>query len=188
MDISVKEVTIHQLDDYAKIPMCLTIKSKLIPKRIDSGFSGLLLEEIETSEYIKDYSIHANPYEWLKNFDTSNWGFFIAYDGHFPIGGATLVQKTAGLNMLSGRDDLCVLWDIRVSPEYKSKGVGKEIFQRIKEWSVKHGCKQLKIETQNTNVPACRFYINQGAILCAYDEYAYYGEEDEIQLIWYLDL
>lgn len=188
MDFSIREITVHQLDDYAGIPMLLTVKSKLVPKRIESGLGGILLEEVKTTEYTKDYAKHADPNEWLKEFDTANWGFFLAYDGALPIGGATLVQKTAGINMLSGRDDLCVLWDIRVSPEYKASGVGTALFDYAKEWARQRGCRQIKIETQNTNLPACRFYIKQGAVLGAYDEYAYYGEEDEIQLIWYLEI
>ncbi len=166
----------------------LNVSSKLVAKRIDSGLGGLLLSEVEVPEYIKDYSQHANPNEWIEKFDTSNWGFFIAYVGNTPIGAATLAYRTKGINMLSGREDLCVLWDIRISPDFKSQGVGNALFVYIKEWAIKRGCTQIKIETQNTNVPACRFYKNQGAVLSEYNEYAYYGEEDETQLIWYLDL
>jgi hypothetical protein len=49
----------------------------------------------------------------------------------------------------------------------------------------------MKIECQNNNVPACRFYQNQGAVLGAIDEFAYYKDKEirgEVQLIWYLDL
>ena len=49
----------------------------------------------------------------------------------------------------------------------------------------------MKIECQNNNVPAVKFYHKQGAVLSAIDEYAYYNEpkyRNEAQLIWFLDL
>ncbi|WP_160166418.1 hypothetical protein [Clostridium sp. Ade.TY] len=49
----------------------------------------------------------------------------------------------------------------------------------------------MKIECQNNNVNACKFYNKQGAVLSKIDEYAYYEDiedRDEVQLIWYLDL
>jgi len=33
------------------------------------------------------------------------------------------------------------------------------------EWSRSNGFKQMKIEYQNNNVPACKFYHKQGAVL-----------------------
>ena len=48
----------------------------------------------------------------------------------------------------------------------------------------------MKIECQNNNVPACKFYHKQGAVLSAVDEYAYYNEPEyrhEIQFIWFLN-
>ena len=39
------------------------------------------------------------------------------------------------------------------------------------------------------NVPACKFYVKQGAIIGDINKYAYYGKEDEkVMLIWYLEL
>ena len=71
--------------------------------------------------------------------------------------------------MLEGRRDLAVLWDIRVSPEARRQGVGSALFERVAAWAQLHGCRQLKIETQNTNVRACRFYERQGCQLRAID-------------------
>lgn len=52
--------------------------------------------------------------------------------------------------------------------------------------------KQMKIECQNNNVEACKFYHKQGAaVLGKIDEYAYYNDvedRNEVQFIWYLDL
>lgn len=58
-------------------------------------------------------------------------------------------------------------------------------------WFREHNLVQMKIECQNNNVPAAKFYHKQGAILSMVDEYAYYNEPEfrhETQFIWYLDL
>nr|WP_318010979.1 GNAT family N-acetyltransferase [Clostridium estertheticum] len=121
----------------------------------------------------------------------TNWAFFMAFDNEFPIGAVTVASKTKNVNMLDGRDDMSVLWDIRVDDRYKRQGVGTKLFTIAVEWSKSNGLKQMKIECQNNNVQACRFYHNHGAILGKIDEYAYYNDidiEDEVQLLWYLDL
>ena len=50
--------------------------------------------------------------------------------------------------------------------------------------------KQLKIEAQNNNVPACRIYVARGCHLGAIDRYGYNDPRvaHETMLIWYLDL
>jgi GNAT superfamily N-acetyltransferase len=97
--------------------------------------------------------------------------------------------------MLEGRDDLGVLWDIRVAPGYKRHGIGKALFDASVQWCREQGFKMLKIETQNVNVPACRFYASQGARLGAIHRFAYadaawsYPDvRDEVMLLWYYKL
>lgn len=87
--------------------------------------------------------------------------------------------------------DMSVLWDLRVDDTFKNQGVGQALFDEAVLWSKEQGFSQMKIECQNNNVPACRFYHKQGAVLGRIDRYAYVENEDEkneVQLIWYLDL
>lgn len=84
-----------------------------------------------------------------------------------------------------------MLWDIRVEHSYRRRGVGQALFDMAVGWSREQKLTQLKIECQNNNVPAVRFYHKQGAVLSAVDEYAYgheSGNRRETQLIWYLNL
>jgi len=46
----------------------------------------------------------------------------------------------------------------------------------------------MNVETQNVNVPACRFYVSQGCYLGAIRRFAYAELPDEVQLLWYRDL
>ena len=104
------------------------------------------------------------------------------------VGGAAVAVDTPGLTMLEGRRDLAVLWDIRVSPDARRQGVGSTLFENVEAWALLHGCRQLKIETQNTNVPACRFYERQGCHLRAIHRAVYPEFPEEVQLLWYKDL
>jgi streptothricin acetyltransferase len=155
---------------------------------------GIRLHEVRIEEaYTKDYDDYeeGGPEHWPEIFDVSNWGFFIAFDGVRPVGGAVVVTRTPGVRILRGRTDLAVLWDIRVHRDLRRKGIGTDIFNHAAGWARAQGCRQLKIETQNVNVPACRFYKKQGCLLGEIDRYAYVGHAQvahEVMLIWYLDL
>ena len=86
------------------------------------------------------------------------------------------------------RDGLAVLWDIRVALDRRGGGIGSKLFGRAVEWAQSRGCNELKIETQNVNVGACRFYAAQGCELRAIHPNAYPELPDEVQLLRYLDL
>jgi GNAT superfamily N-acetyltransferase len=90
--------------------------------------------------------------------------------------------------MLEGRNDLAVLWDIRVAPEFRGQNIGSTLFAAAQAWALARGARQLKVETQNINVPACRFYARQGCVLRAIERLAYPELPDEIQMLWYKDL
>lgn len=112
-------------------------------------------------------------------------------NGNRPVGGAVLCSHSSELNMLEGREDLGVLWDIRVDSGYKHCGVGQSLFQLVKDKAENLGLIQLKIECQNNNVPAVDFYFKQGAHIGAVNRYAYYGNKDaadEVQFLLYVNL
>lgn len=189
--ITYREIDSSYFDKYDKIPMLVKVKSILKLEKIENGFGGILLKETPTEEYIKDLGEYEEVTKYAEEFDITNWTFFMAFDNKFPIGAVTVVSETKNVHLLDGRDDISVLWDIRVDDRYKQQGVGTKLFTMAAEWSKSKGLKQIKIECQNNNVQACRFYHKQGAVLGKIDEYAYYEDiedRDEVQLIWYLDL
>nr|ART39461.1 J331 [uncultured bacterium] len=87
--------------------------------------------------------------------------------------------------MLEGRDDLAVIWDIRVSPEFRGRRIGSALFRVAERWARANGCRQLKVETQNINVAACRYYGAQGFQLMEANRHGYPEFPDEVQLIWW---
>lgn len=193
MGIEIREFGTEVLERYGKIPIWFRVESFLCVEEIDNGLGGLLLKEERLDEpYIKDYDDYEEegPIRWAKRFDVSNWGFFLAFDGDEPVGGAVVAYRSPKVDMLEGRTDLAVLWDIRVHPDRRGEGIGTSLFQHAVRWARERNCRQLKIETQNINVQACRFYVSQGCHLGVIHRHAYMDPRvaHETMLLWYLDL
>ncbi len=84
-----------------------------------------------------------------------------------------------------------MLCDIRVRPERRREGIGARLFAHAVAWSRDQGFARLRIETQNVNVPACRFYARMGCELGVIHRHGYAGHRavaHEAMLLWYLDL
>jgi len=187
MNIEIKIEPVEAITDYARIPISFQIKSILRVIPADKGLGGIVLSEEKVEKpYYKDYDAHPGegPESWPGRWDISGWEMLCAYSAGRRVGGALVAYDTAGLNFLQGRKDMAALWDIRVHPEFRGHGAGAELFRRAMECAKKRGCRFLKIETQNNNVSACRFYARQGCELVAIDRRAYAGLPDETQLIW----
>ncbi|HYV61886.1 MAG TPA: GNAT family N-acetyltransferase [Bryobacteraceae bacterium] len=191
MEVILTDEPIAALSEYALVPIRFTVDRVLDVTSQDDGLGGFILSERPVEvPYEKDYDRIAGegPLQWSHRFDLSNWAFFSARFANRIVGGAAVAFETPEVTMLEGRHDLAVLWDIRVSPDARRQGVGSALFQKVEAWAQRRGCRQLKIETQNTNVRACRFYERQGCHLRAFHRAAYPGFPEEIQLLWYKDL
>jgi len=191
MTIELAEQAMTALPDYARVPMTFTVDRVLDVTNRDGGSGGFVLSERRLEvPYEKDYDAIAGegPSQWARRFDVSKWALFTARVANRIVGGATVAFDTPGLTMLEGRRDLAVLWDIRVSPDARRQGAGSALFERVEVWARLHGCRQIKVETQNTNVSACRFYERQRCQLRAIHRAAYPELPEEIQLLWYKDL
>jgi ribosomal protein S18 acetylase RimI-like enzyme len=193
MGVQISEVGADRLEQYGKIPIRFQVESVLRVELMDGGLGGIRLVADKLDEpYVKDYDavMGERPVRWTEQFDVSTWGFFLGYDAEVPVGGTVVAYRTEGVNMLEGRDDLAVLWDIRVHPERRREGVGTKLFRHAVAWAEARGCAQLKIETQNVNVPACTFYARQGCHLGAIQRHAYREPQcaHESMLLWYKDL
>jgi len=192
--IEIREISPDQLNVYAIVPISFTVTSILQIELLQNGLGGILLKEKPIEfPYLKDYddSPEGGPLDWPSHFVITNWGFFLATDHLKPIAAAAIAFNTNGVNMLEERDDLSVLWVIRVRPENRGSGIGRALFTRACEWSANHGCRQMKIETQNINTRACHFYRNMGCNLGGIHRYAYLRDPKiahEIMLNWYIDL
>jgi GNAT superfamily N-acetyltransferase len=189
MEIKIVEESPEVLSGYEKVPISFEVETIFRVELLNDGLGGVsLMEEPVESKFVKDYDEHERPSNWVEQFDLKNWGFISAYDGEDRIGGAAIAWKTPEIHLLEGREELACLWDLRVAPEYRGKGIGNRLFESALNWARQRNCRLFKVETQNINVPACRFYVRQGCRLGALNLHAYPDSLNEVQLVWYRKL
>jgi GNAT superfamily N-acetyltransferase len=188
MTIEVVEETATSLAEYAGITAAFEVREVL--DVLDDAGGRLRLEPRPLAvPYVKDYdAIGETPAQWAERFDLSTWGFFSARSGVECVGRAAVARGPLPVEMFEGQNDLALLWDIRVAPAARRRGVGAALFESAVTWAASKGCRQLEIETQNVNVSACRFYARRGCSLRSVRRGAYPELPAEIQLIWSIDL
>jgi GNAT superfamily N-acetyltransferase len=190
VDVEVTEAPASALAELARIPISFEVRSVFEVEDASEGDGFVLTERSLATPWVKDYDAidGEGPTRWAQRFDLTHWGFLAARADGRLVGAAVVAFDTPGVEMLEGRRDLAVLWDLRVAPEARGMGAGAALFRAAEAWARARGCTELKIETQNINVPACRFYAAQGCVLRAANRSAYPDLPDEIQLLWYKKL
>ncbi len=190
--VRICETSPEALAKYAMIPIRFRITSRLcIPEGVPALERVQLVEKPVGAPIEKDYdSLEGEgPRGWPHRFDMKNWGLFIAEDADRPVGGATVIDAPDARMLGGEKKEVAVLWDIRVHPDRRGEGIGTRLFERACEWARAQGAKRLRIETQDTNVNACRFYAGRGCRLDRALQYVYPPPFDnEVMLIWTLDL
>lgn len=193
MEIDILPVSPESICKYSNISIRFLVQSQFVVEYLKDGPGFRLREEKVEPSYLFDYDVidGEGPTRWGKKFNTSTWRLFTAKQNGELLGGAVVAISTPLLFMLDDREDLAVLWDIRVQPDFRHSGIGTELFSEAALWSKSKGCNQLKIETQNINVSACRFYAKQGCHLGGINLHHYTQNPltaDHVMLLWFLDL
>ena len=185
MGVEITRESPESLTEYARIPIAFVVRHVLDVEML-GDHAGFRLAERGVPPYVKDYdAVDGGPLSWRARFDISAWGFFIARDGAKPIGAATCVFRSLDVSMLDGQHDVSLLWDIRVAQAARGRGVGSALLADAQRWSVERGATWLEVETQDVNVPACRFYARHGFELREANRHAYPELPNESQLLWF---
>lgn len=191
MNFTIVEELISALAAYGTIPIRFEVRTVYDVHVKDRGLGGFeLVERALETPWIKDYDAikSEGPTRWAKKWNISNWGILSAFVDGRRAGGCAIAYDTDGVNKLEGRKDIAVLWDIRVHPVMREKGIGSALFNAAVAWAAEHDCRCLKAETQNINVPACRFYAKQGCILGMINRFGYRDLPEEVELVWYKEI
>ena len=178
-----------RLIEYATVSIAFEVR-RIFEVVGDDPSSANLVERTIDPPWTKDYDSvqDEGPSSWPNRWDISTWGILAAHGGTQRIGGCAVAFDTVGVDKLEGRNDLAVIWDIRVDPQYRGKQVGRRLFESATLWARSHRCGELMVETQNINVPACRFYKRQGCRLVSIDRHGYPEFPEEVELMWSLRL
>ncbi|MFL5521789.1 MAG: GNAT family N-acetyltransferase, partial [Gemmatimonadales bacterium] len=175
------------LDTYASVSSAFEVRSMLDVSTgsVEEVMARWPVKRLAQA-YRKDYDAVAgnHPTDWsglLHSVPMLQCG---AYDDDGRVGGALVLRDAPAVELLEGRRDVALLWDIRVAPAHRGRGIGTMLFETAVMWAQSQGCRGLLVETQDTNVPACRFYAGQGCRLAAMRRHAYEMFPEEVQLLW----
>ena len=177
------------LEEYAKVPTRFEVCSVFQFDGDDPQAAGIK-EQTAAVPWTKDYDAVAGeqPPFWAKRWDLSEWGILAAYVEGQRVGGCAVANGHADLVNYPVLHSTAVLWDIRIHPAWRGCQIGRQLFEAALQWAREHDCTELVTETQNVNVPACKFYQRQGCRLVSIRPHAYATFPDEIELIWKLQL
>ena len=132
--------------------------------------------------------IPVEPYEKILTVDAEDYTTFIN-NPQKVIFFADVDGKPAGqIKLVPWWNKFAYVEELIVDTEFRGKGVGRALMTRASEWAKQQNFPGLTLETQDNNVPACRFYEKCGFVLSGFDLYAYKNLDNasEIALYWYL--
>jgi GNAT superfamily N-acetyltransferase len=182
--VRVVEAAPASLDAYCRVPMTLEVRSTY---RVEVRAGSIeLTEQPVAMPWTKDFDAieEERPVNLPLRYNLTRWGIFAAYDGDLRVGGAIAAPPGDAWFTKDGAG----LVDIRVAPSARRRGVGRALFQAAIAWARERNLPELVIESQNINVPSCRLYASQGAILADAHFDAYPSFPNEVRLIWKLAL
>lgn len=181
--------TVDQLAAYESVAIGFEVRSR-VDLDVLAVSGGQRVEDIPVEPWWKDYDSceEDRPTMLPARFDFSNWAIFSAFEKEVRLGGTIVARDCPGCDMLEGRADLSVIFDIRIDSGARGRGVGRALFNYVCAWAKQQGCIEVRVETQEVNVGACRFYRAMGCRLRSADLGAYGPDIDEAKLIWSLDL
>lgn len=169
------------LERYAGLSSEFEVVASLEPKALANG--GLASVPVDQS-YSKSLE---DPRDWPQHYDLGRWALFLASEGDITVGACMVARGVPSLYFESEADD-AILWDVRVSLSHRGRGVGKALLDAAVAWVREQGCQALLIETQDTNVAACRLYSSVGCTVASIQPGAYETYPDELLVVWRLTL
>lgn len=170
------ELNHGNLQDVNVTDNAFEVKSRIIPY-IEDGIFHYNLEEIEKS-YTKSYG--NDELDYSTYIDNPDKIVYLAYAGNTPAGQIILRRNW---------NKYAYIEDIRVGSRFRRTGIGTRLMEAASNWAKIGHMPGIMLETQDINVPACRFYENCGFKLGGVDVYLYKGVTpviDEIALYWYI--
>lgn len=136
--------------------------------RLEDG--KLILESAQVAPYLKTYALDA----------PSGAECHVAFIGDQPAGELRCGPHWNGY---------LYVHDLVVGAAFRRRGIGKALVRHAEHRAESLGLRGVTLETQNTNLPACRLYERCGFTLGGFDQLLYKAlgpSSVEVALFWYL--
>jgi ribosomal protein S18 acetylase RimI-like enzyme len=164
--------------DYATIPIAFDVRERLdlAAVRVAQPLPTPCRTIPIARPFTKDYDAIAGnrPADWSSHDDCGPWRCVTAIADDVTVGRAAFAV----------RDGEATLWDIRVAPDFRGRGIGSELLAVVEGFARPAGARRVIAETQDINVPACRFYARHGYVIRTIQPLAYPELPDEVCLVW----
>lgn len=125
--VEIREERPSDLREHIGVPSVYESSSVLDGQESAKSFE--LCERQLIQPYRKDYDAAEDKMDWPLRFDMTKWALFAAFHDGERVGGAVVAFDTLGVEMLEGRRDLSILWDIRVAPKVHRRDVGSALMR-----------------------------------------------------------
>ena len=191
MILSIVEDDPAHLEDYARIPTAFVVTEVFDDQALEAMLRGDDGNATPIAErYWKDYDAHPGnrPTDWPSRFDLSRWTILAALADGERVGGAAVIVGDPQSELLLDARNCALLWDLRVAPAMRGRGVGSALVRAAADVAARYGARTLRVETQQINVAACRLYAHHGFRLERLTPGAYADLPGETQLLWVKEL
>lgn len=100
--------------------------------------------------------------DYIKEFEDEGDDYYL-FDDIIKKGysyGAFIDDELVGVIIVDPRkwNNSLFIAEIEVSDKYRNEGIGKDLVRVVEEKALERGFRAIGVETQNTNVPAIRFF------------------------------
>jgi ribosomal protein S18 acetylase RimI-like enzyme len=128
---------------------------------------SMTLKNLDTP-YVKHWNVTDDEIDHYRKLIKEGLSVGAYVDGEL-VGVAIVKKKTWNRTL--------VIWEFHIHPDYQNQGIGTKMMEQIADIGRKATCRVIECETQNTNVPAIRFYQKVGFEVGAIDP-SYYTNSD----------
>ena len=173
MEITIRKMDLLNIHQVNQFDRKFTVNSKLV-LCLENG--KLTYSIVPVPPYEKEIPVEEVD---VPSFINSDEKVIFLADVQGDLAGQ--IKVTTWWNQFAYIDDLIV------NPEFRGQGVGQTLMGRAIEWAKAKRFPGIMLETQDDNVPACRFYEKCGFILGGFDGYVFKNTKpNETALYWYL--
>ena len=186
MYVEIRREDRRSLAAYATVPIAFAVSAVVDATRLRLGEADLSFRPAGPPR-VKNYDAYIGngPLSWANRFSMDTWVFLAAYDEHGErIGGAVVISDAAAIAEIGGRPSHAVLWDLRVTPLARRRGVGRALLTAADKVARAADCCGLDAETQDINAAACLLYAAGEFILTAIAPASYPEAATETKLVW----